>query len=70
VATRVQASEDVDIIKKVRGGSLDPSSTIHAVGDKMLIDATKPVSRPYAERIKVPQEVMDRIKLDEWIQEV
>ncbi|HHW02319.1 MAG TPA: UbiD family decarboxylase [Thermoanaerobacterales bacterium] len=70
VATRVQASEDVDIIKKVRGGSLDPSSTIHAVGDKMLIDATKPVSRPYAERIKVPQEVMDRIKLEEWIQEV
>jgi 2,5-furandicarboxylate decarboxylase 1 len=67
LATRVQAGDDVDIIRRVRGGSLDPSSTIHAVGDKMLIDATKPISRPYAERIKVPQDVMDRIKLDEWI---
>jgi len=70
VATRVQAGEDVDIIGGVRGGSLDPSSTIHAVGDKLLIDATKPVSRPYAERIKVPGEVMERIKLEEWLQEV
>jgi len=67
VATRVQGSEDVDIIKGVRGGSLDPSSTIHAMGDKILIDATKPVSRPYAERIKVPEEVMKRIKLEDWI---
>ena len=67
VATRVQAGDDVDIIRRVRGGALDPSSTIHAVGDKMLIDATRPISRPYAERIKVPQEVMDRIKLEEWL---
>ncbi|MDK2917513.1 MAG: hypothetical protein PWQ37_246 [Candidatus Petromonas sp.] len=60
MATRVQATEDVDIIKGVRGGSLDPSSIIHAVGDKMIIDATKPVSRPYPERIKVPDDVMNR----------
>lgn len=67
VATRVQASEAVDIIKGVRGGSLDPSSTIHAVGDKILIDATKPVSRPFPERIRVPDEVMREIKLADWI---
>jgi 3-polyprenyl-4-hydroxybenzoate decarboxylase len=67
VATRVQAGDDVEILKRVRGGALDPSSYIHAVGDKMLIDATKPISRPYAERIKVPQEVMDGIKLKDWI---
>lgn len=67
VATRVQAGDDVEIIRRVRGGSLDPSSYIHAVGDKMLIDATKPVSRPYAERIRVPKDVMDRINLEEWL---
>ena len=67
VATRVQAGDDVDIVRKVRGGALDPSSYIHAVGDKMLIDATKPIGRPYSERIRVPQEVMDRIKLKDWL---
>jgi 2,5-furandicarboxylate decarboxylase 1 len=67
LATRVQAGDQVDIIRGVRGGSLDPSSTRHAVGDKMLIDATKPVNRPYPERIRVPAEVMERIRLSEWI---
>jgi 2,5-furandicarboxylate decarboxylase 1 len=67
LATRVQAGDDVDIIRRVRGGALDPSSYIHAVGDKMLIDATRPISRPYSERIRVPREVMDRIKLKDWL---
>ena len=67
VATRVQAGDDVEIMRRLRGGALDPSAYIHAVGDKMLIDATKPISRPYSERIKIPQEVMDRIKLEDWI---
>lgn len=67
VATRVQAGDDVEIMRGLRGGALDPSAYIHAVGDKMLIDATKPKSRPYAERIKVPREVMERMKLDEWM---
>lgn len=67
VATRVQPDENVNIITTVRGGTLDPSATRHAVGSKMIIDATKPVSRPFAEKIRVPDEVMKRIKLNEWI---
>jgi 2,5-furandicarboxylate decarboxylase 1 len=67
VATRVQAGEDVDILRRVRGGTLDPSATSKTMGDKLLIDATKPISRPYAERIRVPQGVMDRIRLEDWI---
>ncbi|MGI5838786.1 MAG: UbiD family decarboxylase [bacterium] len=67
VATRIQAGSDVDIIKGVRGGSLDPSSTVHAVGDKLLIDATKPVTRPFPERINVPDSVLRRIRPDEWL---
>jgi len=66
LATRVQATEDVEILEKLRGGTLDPSATIHAVGDKMIIDATRPVSRPFAQRINVPQEVMNRIKLEDY----
>jgi 2,5-furandicarboxylate decarboxylase 1 len=67
VATRVQPHENAHIIRDVRGGTLDPSATRHAVGSKMIIDATRPVSRPFAERIKVPEEVMNRISLADWI---
>jgi 2,5-furandicarboxylate decarboxylase 1 len=67
VATRVQPDKDVVIIPNARGGTLDPSAERHAVGSKMIIDATKPVDRPFAERIRVPQSVMERIKLEEWI---
>ena len=67
VATRVQAGEDVEILKGLRGGTLDPSATIHAVGDKMIIDATKPINRPYAEKLKIPDDIMQQIKLEEWL---
>jgi len=67
VATRVQPDKDVVIIPNARGGTLDPSAERHAVGSKMIIDATKPVDRPFAERIRVPRSVMERIKLQEWI---
>ena len=46
---------------------MDPSATIHAVGDKMIIDATKPINRPYAEKLKVPDDIMQQIKLEEWL---
>lgn len=63
VATRVQAGTDVNIIRNARGGSLDPSAVRHAVGDKMIIDATRPVDRAYSERISVPKDVMQRIDI-------
>ena len=67
LATRVQPDMDLNIISNVRGGSLDPSSIRHANGSKLIINATRPVDRPYAERIRVPREVMERIDLKEWI---
>ena len=66
MATRVQADQDVSIISGVRSGLLDPSCTVEGVGAKMIIDATKPVSRPYGEKIRVPQEVVDRINLKDY----
>lgn len=43
VANRVQASEDVFIIKSAMGNKLDPSS-VEGVSDKMGIDATIPLA--------------------------
>lgn len=63
VATRVQADQDVDVIKNVKGNTLDPSQTDDIMTAKMIIDATKPVRRPFAARIRVPDRVMQRIDL-------
>ncbi|MQA84114.1 MAG: UbiD family decarboxylase [Streptosporangiales bacterium] len=67
VATRVQADQDVDIIKNVKGNTLDPSQTDDIMGAKMIIDATRPIQRPFPERIRVPDEAMDRIRLEDCL---
>jgi UbiD family decarboxylase len=35
---------------------------------KLIIDATRPLDRPFPEMIRVPEEAMNRINLDEWIE--
>lgn len=67
VATRVQADQDVDIIKNVKGATLDPSQTDDIMGAKMIIDATRPVRRPFEARIEVPREAMERVSLERLI---
>lgn len=67
VATRVQADEAIDVIRHVRGGALDPSQVHKTKGAKLIVDATRPIDRPFQKRIKVPQEVMERIDLYEWV---
>lgn len=67
VATRVQADQDVDILKNVKGSSLDPSQEDEHVGAKMIIDATKPVQRPFEARIEVPREVVQATDLSRLI---
>ena len=68
VATRVQADRDIVIIPGVRGSSLDPSSGAEGVVTKMGIDATaKPSLSSYPKRNKVPQEIMDRLKLESFL---
>jgi len=67
MATRVQPDLDINIIKNARGGTLDPSAVKHAVGGKMIIDATRPVTRPFSERINIPADVMNRIDLKDYI---
>ena len=62
IATRVQADEDVDIIKNVKGATLDPSQIDDIMGAKMIIDATRPVRRPFEARIEIPADAMERVK--------
>jgi len=68
MATRVQASRDIFIIPRARGSSLDPSAEPLGVIDKMGIDATaKPSLERFASVNQVPKEVMDRIRLEDYI---
>ncbi|MCL5935616.1 MAG: UbiD family decarboxylase, partial [Firmicutes bacterium] len=65
VNTRVQPDTNTEIFRNTRGGTLDPSATRHGVGSKLIIDATKPFKRAFAERIRVPAEVAGRIRLED-----
>ena len=67
IATRVQADEDVDIIRNVKGATLDPSQTDDIMTAKMIIDATRPVRRPFEARIDVPRDVVERTDLERLI---
>lgn len=67
VATRVQASENVVILKGLQGHVLDPSVRHEIRSDGMIIDATKPIDRPFPKRGEVPLEVLQRIKLEDYI---
>lgn len=67
VATRVQADQDVDIIKNVKGNALDPSQTDNIMTAKMIIDATRPLQRPFEARVEVPKAAMATTRLEDFI---
>ena len=67
VATRVQADQDVDIIKNSKGNTLDPSQVDDIMTAKMIIDATKPLRRPFATRLEVPAEVRARFPVERFM---
>jgi 2,5-furandicarboxylate decarboxylase 1 len=63
----VQADRDVDVIRNCKGNTLDPSQEDDVMSAKMIVDATKPVHRPYEERVRVPRAALERIDLDEYL---
>ncbi len=68
IATRVQAERDIFIVPRVRGSALDPSADPLGVVDKMGIDATaKPSLDRFAPVNRVPNEVLERIRLEDYI---
>lgn len=69
IATRVQADQAIDLIKNAKGNTLDPSQTDPIMTTKMIVDATKPVQRPFSERILVPDEAKARVPIADYVRE-
>lgn len=61
LATRFQADKDILVLPGVTGSPLDPSSPGGAVTAKAVFDCTKPLGQPFAERLAVPDDVMERV---------
>jgi 2,5-furandicarboxylate decarboxylase 1 len=69
LASRVQAEQDITILKNLQGQVLDPSLRHEIKTSGMIIDATKPLDRPFPRRGEVPPEVRARISLDDYLEE-
>ena len=67
LGTRFQPGEDTLILQGMAGRVLDPSISRedakvgHARTSKMIIDATRPVHRPYAEECKPKPDIMEKV---------
>lgn len=67
LATRFQGDKDLVVIRDCVGPELDPSVAGN-IGTKVGFDCTKPVyPETFSERLKVPNEVMERLDLDSYI---
>jgi len=67
VSTRVQPESDVQIMKNLQGHVLDPSLRSEIRGSGMIIDATKPVDRPFPVKGGVPEDVLSKISLKDYL---
>ena len=63
VATRMQAGDDVEVLRGVKGSALDPSQRHDEKGDKLIVDATKPLHEPFEARVDVPREMVEQVDL-------
>ena len=67
VATRCQPDSDFDIIRSVRATPLDPSMVGDHSSSKVIIDATRPLNRPFPVRTKLPDKALDSLKVSDFI---
>lgn len=61
VALRFQASVDMDVVRGVRGSTLDPSMVHPSMHDVMIIDATWKINRRIPTKASLPAEVLNRL---------
>jgi 2,5-furandicarboxylate decarboxylase 1 len=67
-ATRVQPHKQISILQPLfRGNFLDPSLLDEIKTSGMIVDATKPLDRPFSPVSKCPDEAMARIKLEDYV---
>ncbi|MFQ5849525.1 MAG: UbiD family decarboxylase [Candidatus Binatia bacterium] len=68
LATRVQPHRQVSILQPLfRGNFLDPSLVDEIKTSGMIIDATRPLDRPFSPVSKCPDEAMERIRVEDFI---
>lgn len=68
LATRVQPHQQVSILQPIfRGNFLDPSLVDEIKTSGMIVDATRPLDRPFSPVSKCPDEALERIKLEAYI---
>ena len=74
ISTRVQADRDIFTVPGARSSVLDPSSyglgslyTGEGMVTKIGIDATKPIGMSFAKKVTVPQDIWQKIKLEDFI---
>jgi 2,5-furandicarboxylate decarboxylase 1 len=67
ISTRVQPESDVQVLKNLQGHVLDPSLRSEIRGSGMVIDATKPLERPFPVKGQVPKDVLNRISLKDYL---
>jgi 2,5-furandicarboxylate decarboxylase 1 len=68
LATRVQPHRQVSITPPLfRGNMLDPSLDDEIKTSCMIIDATRPLDRPFSPVSKCPDDAMARIKLEDYV---
>src|SRR5262245_27663236 len=67
MANRFQADRDVLVIPNCQGSEIDPSSKPGGITTKMAIDATAK-GKDLPKRLRVPREVAERIKLEDYIE--
>ena len=67
MANRFQADRDVLVIPNCQGSEIDPSAKPGGITTKMAIDATAK-GKDLPKRLRVPREVAERIKLEDYIE--
>ena len=73
ISTHLQADRGVTTIPYAMGAHLDPSAygevrtSKGPMQTKLIIDATRPVTLPFAERIRPPEEAWNRIRLEDYL---
>ena len=67
MANRFQADRDILVIPNCQGSEIDPSAKKGGITTKMAIDATQK-GKDLPKRLQVPQDVSERIKLEDYIE--
>ena len=68
LATRVQPHLQVSLITDImRGPLIDPSMDEGIRTSAMIVDATRPLDRPFSPVSKCPEEALKRIRLEDFL---